>query len=98
LADAPGSDALGGADGPSETDRWQAQVLGRVLGHAEVWLHSRGLTDDQVRTAFLRPVDDLTDAVGEALDIARHDIGAARGPRLGVLPYGPLTVASATTP
>ena len=97
LAEASGSDALGGADGPSETDRWQAQVLGRVLRHAEVWLHSRGLTDDEVRTAFLRPVDDLNDAVGEALDIARHDLGAVRGARLGVLPYGPLTVASATT-
>ena len=28
--------------GPSETDRWQTQVLGRVLRHADVWLHTRG--------------------------------------------------------
>jgi len=96
LAAAPGADALGAVDGPSETDRWQAQVLSRVLHHSEVWLHSRGLTDDEVRAAFCRPVDDLSEAVAEALDTARHDIGAV-GARLGVLPYGPLTVASATT-
>ena len=30
------------SDGPSETDRWQAQVLGRVLRHADVWLHAGG--------------------------------------------------------
>ena len=29
--------------GPAELDRWQAQVLGRVLGRAEVWLHTDGL-------------------------------------------------------
>ena len=50
----------------------------------------QGLTDDEVRAAFLRPVADVTDAVAEALDATgRH------GARLGVLPYGPLTVASA---
>ncbi len=95
LAGAPSPDALGGVDGPSETDRWQAQVLGRVLHHAEVWLHSQGLTDDEVRTAFLRPVDDVNDAVAEALDTAERGLGGRRHPRLGVLPFGPLTVASA---
>jgi len=95
LAEAPGSDALGGVDGPSETDRWQAQVLGRVLHHAEVWLHSSGLADDEVRAAFLRPVDDLTKAVAEALDSADGLDG--HHARLGVLPYGPLTVASTST-
>ncbi len=97
LAGAPNPDALGGGDGPSETDRWQAQVLGRVLHHAEVWLHSRGLSDDEVRTAFLRPVDDVSEAVAEALDTAGRGLGTGRRPRLGVLPFGPLTVASATS-
>ena len=32
------------ADGGAELDRWQAQVLGRVLQRAEVWLHSDGLS------------------------------------------------------
>lgn len=92
LADAHSAEALDAVDGPSETDRWQAQVLGRVLGHADVWLHSRGLTDTEVRAAFLRPVADVTDAVAEALDAT----GLGRRARLGVLPYGPLTVASAS--
>ncbi len=86
------ADSLDAGDGPSETDRWQAQVLGRVLGHAEVWLHSEGLTDAEVRAAFLRPVADVTDAVAEALDAT----GLGSRARLGVLPYGPLTVASAS--
>ena len=88
LAGAAGPDALDAATGASETDRWQTQVLGRVLRRADVWLHSRGLSDDDVRGAFLRPVADVTDAVAEALD------ATGSGARLGVLPYGPLTVAS----
>jgi nickel-dependent lactate racemase len=92
LAEAPDADALDAAGGPSETDRWQTQVLGRVLRHAGVWLHTRGLTDDEVHAAFLRPVADVTDAVAEAIDAS----GLGAGARLGVLPYGPLTVASAS--
>ncbi len=92
LGDAVGPDALDSGDGVAETDRWQAQVLGRVLGHAEVWLHSEGLSDEAVRGAFLRPVGDVTEAVAEALDAS----GSGGRGRLGVLPYGPLTVASAT--
>ena len=90
LAGAVGPDALDAATGASETDRWQTQVLGRVLRRADVWLHTQGLTDEEVRGAFLRPVTDVTDAVAEALD------STGSGARLGVLPYGPLTVASTT--
>ncbi len=90
LAGAAGPDALDAATGESETDRWQTQVLGRVLRRADVWLHTQGLTDEEVRGAFLRPVADVTDAVAEALD------STGSGARLGVLPYGPLTVASTT--
>ncbi|HVA02537.1 MAG TPA: nickel-dependent lactate racemase [Acidimicrobiales bacterium] len=95
LAEASGPGGLDGLDDverPSETDRWQAQVLGRVLRHGEVWFHTDGLTDEAVAAAFLRPVRDVTDAVAEALDGS----GSGRRTRLGVLPYGPLTVASAT--
>jgi len=94
LTQAADPDALGAAHGLSETDRWQAQVLGRVLHHSDVWLHARGLTDDEIRAAFLRPVTDVTDAVAEALDAGGG--GGGRRPRVGVLPYGPLTVASAS--
>jgi nickel-dependent lactate racemase len=76
-------------DGPTRQDGWQAQVLGRVLRRAEVWLHSDGLSDEAVRSAWLRPIHDLAGAVREALD--RQGPGA----RLCVLPEGPLVVATA---
>ena len=75
------------AAGP-ELDRWQAQVLGRVLRRAQVWLYSGGLTDQTTQEAQLVPVHDLTTVVSDAL--------AALGGtgRVAVLPEGPLTVAS----
>jgi nickel-dependent lactate racemase len=79
LIDAPG--------GP-ELDRWQAQVLGRVLQRAQVWLHSDGVTDEMTRQALLRPVGSVTAAVAEA--VARAGAEA----RVAVLPEGPLTVAT----
>jgi nickel-dependent lactate racemase len=88
LADASGRDALDRADGPSRTDAWQVQVLGRVLRRAQVWLRSDGLSDDEVRSAHVRPVGDVSDAVAEALGAVGRDA------RLGILPFGPLTVAS----
>lgn len=78
------------AAAPRGLDRWQAQVLGRVLGTARVLLHTDGLTDDQVRAALLEPAGDVSDAVGRALD------GTAG--RVCVLPQGPLTVATPGAP
>jgi lactate racemase len=88
LAEAPDPGALAASRGPSEPDRWQVQVLGRVLRKADVWLHAEGLDDGDVEAAHLRPVADVTDAVGEAL--AR----VGRSARLCVLPQGPLTVVT----
>ena len=70
-------------DVPSAQDQWQVQVLGRVLAHARVGLHST-LPDPLVRLAQLEPVADVTAAVRDAVRRA--------GPRVGVLPEGPLTV------
>jgi len=79
------------ASGGPELDRWQAQVLGRVLEKAEVWLYSDGLSDQRTQEALLRPVRDLSRAVAEA---------AIRtgGSRVAVLPEGPLTVATVVPP
>jgi lactate racemase len=77
--------------GPGQLDGWQAQVLGRVLAHAEVWIYAEGLTDDEARRALLTPVHDLRAAVATALE------RRGRGARLCVLPHGPLTVATAST-
>ena len=58
-------------------------MLGRVLRRAEVWVHSDGLSDADVRSALMTPVDDVTTAVADALG------RAGAGARLCVLPHGP---------
>ncbi|HEY5250317.1 MAG TPA: nickel-dependent lactate racemase [Acidimicrobiales bacterium] len=88
LASTVDGGALADSAGVSEPDRWQVQVLGRVLRRSDVWLCSEGLEDDEVRAAHLRPVADVSSAVAEAL------AGAGPGARLCVLPQGPLTVVS----
>ncbi len=88
----PGSPEQAGTAHPPETpalpDGWQAQVLGRVLSKAEVWLFAGGLDDESVRRAQLRPVRDVGAAVTEAL--GRRGVGS----RLCVLVRGPLAVAT----
>ncbi len=79
-------------DGPGRLDGWQAQVLGRVLDRAEVWMYSAGLSESAVRSAHLVPVADVAEAIAEALAVRRRATG--RRPRLCVLPRGPLTVAT----
>ena len=88
LAGATTPAELIGAQGGPELDRWQAQVLGRVLARAEVQLHSDGLDDATVADALLTPVADLDGAVEAALG----RLGARA--RVAVIPEGPLTVAT----
>ena len=85
-ATAPGD--LAGTTGDPELDRWQAQVLGRVLARAEVHLHAGGLDDQAIADALFVPAPDLSAAVAGAL--ARLGPGA----RTAVIPEGPLTVAT----
>ena len=93
LATSGSVEELARPDGPAQVDGWQSQVLGRVLGRAEVWLHAEGLTGASIHAARMVPVDDVGDAVGEAL--ARRARETGRRPSLCVLPRGPLTVATA---
>jgi lactate racemase len=87
LAESSGPADLVDATAPKQLDRWQAQVLGRVLERARVAIHAPGLTEEQTRRAHLEPIADFAAAVTRAI--------GARGPgaRLCVLPFGPLTVA-----
>jgi nickel-dependent lactate racemase len=88
LADARTPADLIGASGAPELDRWQAQVLGRVLARAEVHLFADGLARDIVPTALLTVAPDLDGAVASAC--TRLGSGA----RVAVMPEGPLTVAT----
>ena len=88
LADArTPADLVGASDAPA-LDRWQAQVLGRVLDRAEVLLFAEGLDPDAPASPLLVGVPDLDDAVARAL----HRLGA--GARVAVMPESPLTVAT----
>ncbi len=71
---------------PLEADRWQAQVLARIVGRARVWLYAERLAEGAVPGRWLRFVPDLRAAVAEAL------VGAGPGATVAVLPEGPLTV------
>jgi nickel-dependent lactate racemase len=88
LADARTPADLIGASGLPELDRWQAQVLGRVLARAEVHLFADGLAQAALPTALLTVVPDLDDTVASAW--GRLGPGA----RVAVMPEGPLTVAT----
>ncbi len=92
LADASSPADLAEASGEPELDRWQAQVLGRVLARAEVHLHAEGLDAGAIAAAQLVPAADLDGAVAAAL--------ARLGPRarVAVIPEGPLTVATVRAP
>ncbi len=83
-------DLVAASAGPA-VDRWQAQVLGRILSRGVVWLHSAGLSADAIADAQLLPAPNLDEAVGDALvRLAR----LRRPTRVAVLPEGPLTVAT----
>jgi nickel-dependent lactate racemase len=91
LAGASTPAELAGGGGGPELDRWQAQVLGRVLARAEVHLHSAGLDTRAIGDALLVPAPDLDAAVATALGRLGPDA------RVAVIPEGPLTVATVTT-
>jgi len=72
--------------GFSVHDQWQVQVQAQIQRRARVFLKADGLSDAQVRAAWIEPVRDVAECVVDRL--------AAAGPdaRLGVLPQGPQTI------
>ncbi len=74
------------APGFLEQDQWQAHVQALVQAKAEVFVKSDGLTDDEVRSALLRPCRRIEDTIGELL--GRY----GRGASICVMPEGPQTI------
>jgi nickel-dependent lactate racemase len=72
--------------GPARHDQWQVQVQAQVLARACVRLRTDGLSPEQVRSAWLEPVDDLAACLAGLLR------EAGPGARLAVLPQGPQTI------
>lgn len=72
--------------GFGEQDQWQVQIQAQIQLHANVFVYSDGLTDDQIRGALLSPCCDVAAAVKEK-------VGRNRSLRVCALPEGPQTIA-----
>jgi nickel-dependent lactate racemase len=70
----------------AEHDQWQVQVQALIQSRARVLVHASGLAPEQVRAAWLEPVDDVAASVAALLG------AAGDGARLAVLPQGPQTI------
>ena len=68
-------------------DQWQVQVQAMIQLHADVYVYSDGLTDQQIRNALFEPSRDVAATVQQLRD------RVGREARICVLPEGPQTVA-----
>lgn len=68
-------------------DQWQVQIQAQIQQHADVYVYSDGLSDQEIEQALLTPCRDIESTVAELM--------AQYGPqaRVCVLPEGPQTVA-----
>ena len=71
--------------GFGEQDQWQVQIQALIQLHADVYVYSEGLSDEQIRRALLTPCRDLARTIDQLLE--RY------GPRICVMPDGPATIA-----
>lgn len=67
-------------------DMWQAQIHCMICQKADVYFHSRNLSDEQIKRAFLRPCSNVEDTIEELL----HKYG--RDASICVLPEGSQTI------
>jgi hypothetical protein len=65
-------------------DQWQVQVQARIQQQAKVFVFSEGLTDGEIRQAWMQPCQDI--------EIELRYLMKKFGPRVCILPEGPLTI------
>ena len=68
--------------GFSAQDQWQVQIQAQIQRHADVYVYSDGLSDEEIRGALLAPSRDIEATLAKLAP-----------ERLCVLPQGPLTIA-----
>ena len=78
--------AMINAPGYAVPDQWQVQIQAQIQTKAQVLVKASGLGEAEIRAAHFEPVQDVADAVANALD------RAGRGATLCVLPQGPQTI------
>ncbi|MHB8629735.1 MAG: nickel-dependent lactate racemase [Aggregatilineales bacterium] len=71
----------------AEQDQWEVQVQAMVQQHADVFVYSDGLSDQQITRALLKPTRNIEATLSEL----QSKYG--RGTRVCVLPEGPQTIA-----
>ena len=76
--------------GYEQQDQWQVQIQAQVQLKADVLVKSDFLSDEEIRSAHMTPIDDLQDALGKVLQNAGPDATVC------VLPQGPQTIAYIT--
>ncbi|HEX8966385.1 MAG TPA: nickel-dependent lactate racemase [Chloroflexota bacterium] len=67
-------------------DQWQVQVQALIQRRARVFVKSAGLSPEDIRGAWLEPIEDVAACVRERL------AAAGRGARLAIVPEGPQTI------
>ncbi|MGB2866070.1 MAG: nickel-dependent lactate racemase, partial [Sedimentisphaerales bacterium] len=67
-------------------DMWQAQIHCMTCQKADVYFHSRNLSDEQIKRAFLKPCSSVEDTIEELLQKYGRDASVC------VLPEGPQTI------
>jgi nickel-dependent lactate racemase len=71
----------------AERDQWQVQVQAEIQSRVRVLAHTPGVATDDLRRAWLEPVDDVGAALRDAI------AAAGPGARAAILPVGPQTIA-----
>jgi nickel-dependent lactate racemase len=72
--------------GFSVHDQWQVQVQAQIQRKAEVFVKADGLSAEEIRGAWLQPINDVAECVQSRL------AAAGPGARLAVVPQGPQTI------
>ena len=65
-------------------DQWEGYLHARLCLHADIHLYADGLSDEEIRMAMMAPCRDI--------EATLRSLVATYGPRLCVLPEGPMTV------
>ena len=71
--------------GYSAQDQWQVQIQAAIQKKADVYVYSDGLSDEQICRALFSPCRDIPAAL--------QFLARKHGPRVCVMPDGPLTIA-----
>jgi nickel-dependent lactate racemase len=75
-----------------EQDQWQVQIQAQIQLHADVYVYSEGLSDEQIRRALFEPCDDIGELVTRLAQSHDHPL------RVCAMPDGPQTIAYLTAP